>query len=39
VWQKAMEASWGVELVQFNERAKLVWRVMLATCNARVRSL
>lgn len=39
VWQHAMEEAWGVETVQFNERAKLVWRVMVATCNARVRSV
>jgi hypothetical protein len=39
VWQGAMEEAWGVRIVQFNERAKLVWRVMVATCNARVRSV
>ncbi|MFZ8201481.1 hypothetical protein [Alteromonas portus] len=39
VWQSAMEEAWGVKITNFNERAKLVWRVMVATCNARVRSL
>lgn len=39
VWQNAMEEAWGVQIFEFNERAKLVWRVMVATCNARVRSL
>mgnify|MGYP000002891965 FL=1 len=39
VWQGAMEDAWGVGIVQFNERAKLVWRVMVATCNARVLSV
>lgn len=39
VWQNAMEDAWGVQIIEFNERAKLVWRVMVATCNARVRSL
>ncbi|WP_334021282.1 hypothetical protein [Alteromonas sp. S015] len=39
VWQHAMEEAWEVGIVQLNERAKLVWRVMVATCNARVRSV
>ena len=39
VWQNAMEEAWGVQIFEFNERAKLVWRVMVATCNARVRSV
>ena len=39
VWQNAMEEAWGARISNFNERAKLVWRVMVATCNARVRSV
>ena len=39
IWKAAMEKAWGVSVSQFNEPAKLVWRVMVATCNARVRSL
>ena len=39
VWQNAMEKAWGVPVREFNERAKLVWRVMVATCNGHIRSL
>ena len=33
-WRHAMEVSWQQELSLLNERAKEVWRVMLATCKA-----
>ena len=39
VWQDAMVNAWGVPVREFNERAKLVWRVMVATCNGHIRSL